>query len=170
MPFRIETQQDEVFVELVRRPHSIANLELREKRFLFTKLRRWIVRSLNIGAQEAGKFDRLSARVEYAWRTIRRAAGYLHRGSQQSRVSHLRRDRAFPDELVHAQFVRFQDRFQLCWRAPELRRSDGFVCFLSVAHLGLVLTRPLMEVLAVHLANHTSGLRKRLLAQGGRVG
>src|SRR5262245_50076580 len=110
----------------------IANLALREDRLLLLQLRGWIVAALDVGAAEPGKLDRLAARRQSCVLATRTLCRDLDRGSQHTRIDHLRRHRALPDQLVNPLLVDVENTLELARGEIEIRRADGLVCFLSV--------------------------------------
>ena len=76
----------------------------------------------------------------------------------------------FQIELVELQLVALEHALERLRRAPEVGGPDRLVRFLGVAHLGLVLARALVVVVAVHLAHGLAGLAERLVAERRRVG
>ena len=166
---RFEVEQDQILVELVGRPHLIAHRELRQHGVLIGELRGRIVRAFDVGAQVTRELNRLAARVERRRTAVGGLAGDLHAGAQHLRVGHLRRHRALPDQFIDPELVALENFFERCRRAMEMRRTDGFVRFLRVADLRLVLA--LVVILgAVQFLHRRRGLRQRLRAERGRVG
>ncbi len=75
----------------------------------------------------------------------------------------------FQIELIDARFVGIEPA-QILRLAPEVGRPDGLVRFLRVAHLGLILARPGVELAAEDVSDDAGCLRQRLLAERRRVG
>ena len=169
MALRVERQQDQLFVNLVWRPHLIANGELRQNGLLLVERRGRIVRPLHIRAQVTGKLNRVAARGKRDRAAVGGLAGNFNGGAQHLRVGHLRRHRALPDQLVNLQLVALEDLLERRRRLLEMRRADRFVRFLRVAHLRLIL--PLVvEPGAVQFLHRFTGLGQRLRAERRRVG
>ncbi len=141
-----ERREIQGLVEPVGRVHLVAHGELRQQRLLLAELGRRIVAALDIGAQVAGELDRLAAGREDRAPAVGRPAFDLDRGAQQLGVGHLRGDGALPDQLVELQLVALEHALERLRRAAEVGRADRLVRFLGVAHLGLVLPRPLVVV------------------------
>src|SRR5688572_112412 len=149
---------------------AIAHLRLRQDRFLFLELRRRIVAAFDVGAAEAGEFDRLAARVQDRRFATGRVGRDLHAGAEHARVHHLRRHRALPDQLVDAQLVGIEDAFELARRQPEVGGTDRFVRFLRVLDARLVAARRAVVFGAEHLLDDAGRLVQRLVRQRRRVG
>ena len=74
------------------------------------------------GAAEHGRFLRL----------------YLHRRGGETRVAHLARHEALPDEAVDAHLLCIEHTGEALGRAHGAGRADGLVGFLGAARAGLV--------------------------------
>ncbi len=150
--------------------NAIADLGLRQDRFLLFELRGGIVAAFDVGAAEAGELDRLAARGHRGDLAVRALRRDLHRRAQHARVDHLRRHRPLPDQLVDLELVGVEHAFELTRREPEVGRADRFVRFLRVLHARLVAARPVVVLGAEHLADHARRFLHRLVRQRGRVG
>ena len=152
VPLRIQPHQRQPAVAGRRPIDPIADRALRQDRLLIAELARRIVAPFDVGAEEAGELDRLAARREHARLAVGPRRRDLERGALQAGVGHLRRDRAFPDQVVQPQLVGIDLPAHLLRREHELGRPDRLVRLLGVPHLRLILPRP-----PVVLRRRTSG-------------
>ena len=152
------------------RVHLIADAACRKDRLLILELRLRIVATLDVGAAEAGELDRLPRGGENHPFALAGGRGDLDARLFHTRVHHLRRHRALPDQLVQAQVVAVEHRRQPRRRHAEIGRPDRLVRFLRVLHLRLIAARAVVVLGTKHVANHARRLVQRLFAQGRAVG
>ncbi len=148
----------------------IADLALRQNRFLFLELRGGIVAAFDVGTAEAGELNRLAARGQRGGLAVRCLRGNLDRRPEHSRVNHLRRHRALPDQLVNPLLVDVEHAFELARRQIEVRRPDRLVRFLGVLDARLIAPRPVVVLRPEHVADDTRRFLQRLVRQGRGVG
>ena len=104
---------------------TIADLALRQDRFLLFEFGRRIVAAFDVGAAEAGELDRLAARGEARRLAARPLRGDLDRRAQHARIDHLRRHRPLPDQLVDLQLVGVEHPLELARRADGSRSAGS---------------------------------------------
>ena len=150
--------------------NAIANLALRQNRFLFLELRRGVVAAFDIGAAEPGEFDCLTARRHHGVLATRSLRRDLDRCPEDARVNHLRRHRPLPDQLVDTLLVDVENAFELARREIEIRRPDGLVRFLRVLHPRLIAARTVVILTTEHAADDARRLLQRLVRKRGGVG
>ena len=120
---------------------AIADLALRQDRFLLLELRGRIVAAFDVGAAEAGELDRLAAGGQHRDVAAGPFAEISTRRPQHARIHHLRRHRPLPDQLVDLQLVGVEHAFELARRQAEIGRANRLVRFLRVLDARLVAPR-----------------------------
>src|SRR5205807_8963784 len=116
------------------------------------------VPALEVHAAESIEGERLSGCAEQIPdAAISRLRLDVGRDLVEARLSHLRGDRALPDQPVEPSLVPVEDRVQLIGEAPGAGRTDRLVRLLSASLLLSIPARLGQDVLATELVPHHVG-------------
>ena len=133
-----------------------------------------VVAAFLIEREEAVELDDLAggAQFQHAGAGL---GGDIDGGAFQFGRFHLARDGADPDQFIEPGLIGIEAAAHLGRPARQIGRTDGFVRFLRVLGLGLVLARRVRHIgVAVILADHLARLRDRrtvdLHAVGSHIG
>ena len=122
---------------------------------------RIVVAAFLIEFQEAVELDHLAAGAQVE-RARARLGDDINSGALEFGRFHLARHGANPDQFVEPRLVIIEAAAQIGRAACDVGGADGFVRFLRVFRLGLILARRIRHViLAVILADHLAGLSDR---------
>ena len=144
---------------------SVPFRHVRQQYFLVRQLRVRVVSTLHVGAQVAGKLDRLAARLKHRF-----VAAHLYGDPVAAGFRHLAGHRTLPDQFVNLQLEGSHCRSDFFGPLEIARRPDRFVRLLGVLHLGAILPGLRREeVLAIELPDEPAHALDRLVGQGGRV-
>ena len=133
-----------------------------------------VVAAFLIEREEAVEFDHLAGGAQFQHARAR-LGGDIDGGAFQFGQFHLAGDGADPDQFVEPGLIGIEAAAHLGGAARQIGRADGFVRFLRVLGLGLVLARRVRHIgVAVVLADHLARLRDRrgvdLHAVGSHIG
>ncbi len=132
---------------------------------LVGQFRLGVVGALDVGAAKSRELDthprgaQSDCHVGVKGRDVAQRARETDAVLGESRVDHLRRDGAFPDEFVEGSLVTAELSLRLVERAEGLTgRTDGLVGLLGVLHFAVVAARRVGDVV---VAEHRRGLGAR---------
>ena len=129
-----------------------------------------VVAAFLIQRQKAVELDHLAggAQFQHARSGFRRD---IDGGALQFGGFHLAGDGADPDQLIEPRLIGIQPPAHVGGAARQVGRADGFMRFLRVLRLGLILARRVRHIgVAVVLADHLARLHDRRIVDLHAVG